>query len=249
MPITNVRCEWVGGLQRFYMADTYETVSIHAPGEFQEDFLGSAILTGGTTIWSVVDVSGAGDSTPKRVANGENGVYSVMLDTGQVEDEDSVLYWGDEKGINVKDGCIFEMRVNVSVLPTGVAVAVFGLNGDHALVKDASTEHAWFRLDAATTASLLVAETDDTNDNNDDISTGVTIVAGEWNIFRIDSTDISDVKFFVNGARVAKATTFDMSTLTDAEGIMQPYFAVDKTNSNDAGTLQIDSVKAWWKRA
>lgn len=244
MPITTVKCEWTAGLQRFYMSDTFETVNVHAPASFEDEFLGTATLVDGTTIWSVVDVSVLGATTPARVADGENGVISIMLD-GQNEDQDSIIYWGDEKGINFKDGCIFEFRANVSVLPTGVATLVAGIAGDHNLVKDTVTEGAWFRWDGS---GALDVESDDTTNNNDDVTTGLTTVAGAWHIYRIDSTVNTDVKFFVDGVRVAKGTTFDMSNLSDAEGIMQPYFSLDKTGSADLGTLQIDYVRAWWKR-
>ena len=80
-------------------------------------------------------------------------------------------------------------------------------------------------------------------------STGVTVDNSSWYVCRIDTTDITDVKFYVNGARVAAGTTFDMSNLTDAEGIMQPYFSLDKASGTGQGALQIDYFKAWWNRA
>lgn len=92
MPYTNVKCVWRSGLQRFYMSDTAETVNIHAPCEFQEEFLGTATLTDGTTIWAVVDVSVGGNTTPIRVPDGQNGQMSILLDVTQTEDQDSVLY-------------------------------------------------------------------------------------------------------------------------------------------------------------
>jgi len=249
----STKCEWGRcGWQRFYdPAHGYQTMACRAPAMFEDDFLGTATLLDGSTIWSVVDVSVGGDAAPARVADGENGQVEIKLAANN-EDEDSVLYWGDERGINVKDGCIWEARINVAVLPTLTAEAVFGLCGDHNLVKDDATEAVWFKLDGNGT---LVLESDDTTNDNSDVAAATpagvatTIVAGTWYNFRIDTTVNTDVRFYVDGVNVGSATTFDISNLTDAEGIMQPYFSLDKTGDVGVGTIYIDRVAAWWNRA
>ena len=108
------------------------------------------------------------------------------------------------------------------------------------------TEAAWFRFDADLAADV---ETDDTTNNNDDISTGHTAVAGTYDIYRIDFTTIADVKFFINGTRVATGTTFDMSNLSAAEQQMQPYFSLDKASGTGLGDINIDYVKIFSNRA
>ena len=245
MPATTVRCEWTGGLQRFYLSGTYETVNVHAPAKFLEEFVGTATLSAGNTIWTELDVAG-GDIA--RIADGENGVMSCVL-TGAVEAQDATLHWGDERGINVKDGAIIEMRARFPVLPTLNAEIVCGVAGVHDLDNDTILESLWFKLDAATTASLLVAESNDTTNDNDDISTGVTVTTTPYYILRIDTTTNTDCKFYVNGANVGTGTTFDISNLTDAEGIMQPYLSVDKPAEAAEGSMYIDYFRAWWKRA
>ena len=97
-------------------------------------------------------------------------------------------------------------------------------------------------------SGAVLAESDDTTNNNDDISTGVTAVAGTYNIYRIDFTNIADVLFYIDGAAVATAQTFDMSNLTDAEGLMQPYFSLDKGADAGLGTLDLDYVRIWSER-
>ena len=101
-------------------------------------------------------------------------------------------------------------------------------------------------LDAS---GALDVETGDTTNNNDDTTTGLTLVAGTFNRFRIDFMDISDVKFYVDGARVASGTTFDMSNLTSAEAQFQPYISLDKASGTGVGTLLVDYVRIWAKRA
>jgi hypothetical protein len=114
------------------------------------------------------------------------------------------------------------------------------------LDKDTVAESAWFRLDAS---GALDVETDDGSTNTDDTSTGLTLVAGTYYIFRIDFSDLTDVKFYVNGARYAASTTHDLSALTATTGLFQPYFSIDKAVSVGVGTMDVDYVKIWGARS
>jgi len=242
-----LRCEynWQNtGRQVFYDSETFETIHGMYPLHFYDDFLGAAggDPFDGTIVWNVVDVGGA---TEAITADSANGVFKLHL-TATSEAQDAVLYQGDNKTFDVGSGLIFETRVNVAVnIGTGVT-AVFGMAGDHNLAKDSVTEHAWFRLQAS---NAVLAETDDTTNDNNDVATGITAVAGTYNIYRIDFTDLTDVKFFIDGARVASGTTFDMSNLTAGEQQMQPYFSLDKASGTGLGDLDIDYVKCWQDRS
>jgi len=226
----------------FYDDVSFETLWTTYPVQFVEDFLGTAILSDGTTIWNKVDV---GTATEAIVTDSSNGQFLLHLAAND-EAEDAVLYHGDNKTFDVGNGLIFEARVDMAVSPGTGVTAVFGMCGDHNLDKDTVTEAAWFRFDADLAADV---ETDDTTNNNDDISTGHTAVAGTYDIYRIDFTTIADVKFFINGTRVATGTTFDMSNLSAAEQQMQPYFSLDKASGTGLGDINIDYVKIFSNRA
>ena len=241
-----VKCEynWQNtGRQVFYDGSTFETLMTGFPVQFVEDFLGSAGggPFDGSAIWNVVDV---GDATEAIVADSSNGQFLLHL-AATNEAEDAVLYHGDNKTFDVGNGLIFEARVNMAVAPGVGVCAVFGMCGDHNLDKDTVTEAAWFRFDASLVCKV---ETDDTTNNNDDIATGHTAVAGTYDIYRIDFTDLTDVKFYINGTRVASGTTFDMSNLTAGEQQMQPYFSLDKTSGTGLGDINIDYVKIFSNR-
>jgi hypothetical protein len=211
-----------------------------------DDFLGSQLMTtetGSTGPWATVEV--ALNTAIAVRANEANGVVAMIMDA-DVNAEDAVLFWNDQRPINVKAGCVFETRINVAVLPTLTGQAVFGMAGDHNLDKDAVTEAAWFKLDGS---GAVLAESDDTTNNEDDVATGVTAVAGTYNTYRIDFTNIADVKFYIDGVAVATGTTFDMSNLTDAEGMMQPYISLDKGADAGLGTLDVDYVRIWSERS
>jgi hypothetical protein len=241
-----VKCSynWYGtGKQVFYDGTTFETLWAGYPVQYVEDFLGA---TGGgpfngTAVWNVVDV---GDATEAIVADASGGQFLLHL-VATEEAEDAVLYHGDNKTFDVGNGLIFEARVNMAVSPGIGVCAVFGMAGDHNLDKDSVTEAAWFRFDASLACKV---ETDDTTNNNDDKATGVTAVAGTYNIYRIDFTDLTDVKFFIDGERVAASETFDMSNLSAGEQQMQPYFSLDKGAVVGLGDMNIDYVKIFSNR-
>lgn len=239
------RCEynWRNtGRQVFYDGATFETLMNAFPKQFVEEFQGAAggSVFDGTMIWNVVDV---GDATEAIVADDDKFLLHIHATD---EAEDAVLYQSDNKTFDVGEGLIFETRIDMAVSPGTGVVAVFGMCGDHNLDKDSATEAAWFRMDASL---VLKVETDDTTNNEDDVATGITLVAGTNNIFRIDFTDLTDVKFFVDGARVASGTTFDMSNLSAAEQKMQPYFSLDKASGTGLGDMNIDYVKCFSNRS
>jgi len=241
-----IKCEWNWqgtGHQVFYDASSFETLKTSFPLEFIEDFLGDGVDPfDGSVKWHVVDV---GDATEAIVANSSNGQFLLHL-AATNEAEDAVLYMGDNRNFDVGNGLIFEARIDMAVAPGTGVCAVAGLANAHNLAKDSVAAAAWFRWDASLVCKV---ETDDTTNDNDDVATGVTCVAGTYNIFRIDFTDLTDVKFFIDGARVASGTTFDMSNLTAAEQQMQPYFSLDKANGTGLGDMNIDYVKIFSNRA
>ena len=232
------------GFPVVYDKSTFESLIPMFPIVFMEDFLGA---TGGgpfdgSAIWNVVDVGGA---TEAIVANSANGQFLLHIHaTGEAED--AVLYHGDNKTFDVGSGLIFECRLDMSVLIGTGVTAVFGMAGDHNLDKDSVTEQAWFRLQGS---AVLLTESEDTTNDNNDKATGITLVAGTYNIFRIDFTDITDVKFYVDGVRVSSGITFDMSNLDAGEQQMQPYFSLDKASGTTVGDLNIDYVKIFQDRS
>jgi hypothetical protein len=248
-----IACKWNWhntGRQVWYDKSTFETLKATYPLYFYDDFVGSAggSVFDGTTIWDVVDVN---DASAAIVANSSNGQFLLHIHTTD-EAEDAVLYQyntaltDDNLTFDVGNGLIFETRINMAVAPgTGVR-GVAGMAGPHNLDKDTIANAAWFSWAAS---QVCRVETDDTTNNLDE-ATGVTTVAGTYNIFRIDFTTLADVKFFIDGVRVGAATTFDMSNLTAGEQQMQPYFSMDKAGGLAAlGDMNIDYVKIWSNRS
>lgn len=242
-----VKCKWdwhKTGHQVFYDPTTFETLHTSYPVVFVENFNGAAggSVFDGTMIWNVLEVGASTNPTVAVVADKDQFLLHLAADN---EAEDVMLYHNDNKTFDVGNALIFETRVDMAVSPGTGVCGVLGMCGDHNLDKDSATEAAWFRFDASLVCKV---ETDDTTNNNDDVATGVAAVAGTYNIFRIDFTTIADVKFFIDGVRVASSTTFDMSNLTAAEQQMQPYFSLDKASGTGLGDMNIDYVKIFSNR-
>ena len=248
-----IGCKWNWhntGHQVWYDKSTFETLKTSYPLYFYEDFNGE---TGGgpfdgTTVWDILQV---GLGTAVMVAHQSNGLFQLTVTAGGAA-EDAVLHHGDNRTFDVTNGVIFETKIDVSTLLAGAGTieGVIGMCGDHALSNDAILENAWFKLDGAGTQ--IVCETDDGagGTDNDDVATGVFAVAGTPNIYRIDFTTLTDVKFFIDGVRVAASTTFDMSTLAaGGTACLQPYIELDCAADVSEGAFDVDYVKIWSNRS
>lgn len=234
----STKAQWRNGVQTFYDGDTFETLLAMAPVRFVEDFLGKAIDT--TNVWSSRDTAGA---TEALVADAANGVAELAL-TNANEAQLAGLDWGDSRTLVLNQGLMAEFRFRLSVLPTGAVIAAIGLAGDHNADPDAIAESIWFRADGN---GQITVEHDDTSHESSKVSTGVTLTTDDWAIGRIDCSDIADVKFFINGNRVAPATTFNMSEVPGLK--LQPVARVSKGAAATVGTIQLDYVKTWMRRA
>ena len=244
---------WHNGILSFYDRGTSERVLPLAPVTFYDDFLGAYLqkytaAENTTALWKTVETNL--NTAIGLSADVVNGAAALILDSDD-NAEVACLHFGDNECLSLKQGLIFEARVTFSTLPTTgteTVQAVLGLAGDHNTDLDTIDVGAWFRVESAANTALLW-ETDDDSVNDDDNATGITLVAGTYNIFRIDATDIAAVKFYVDGELVGTAV---MSGLTTTTCKVQPYFNVSKaktTANTGTGTMIVDYIRAWQKRS
>ncbi|MBA7707638.1 hypothetical protein ES703_116514 [subsurface metagenome] len=130
------------------------------------------------------------------------------------------------------------------MLPTDVAEAVFGLAVAYVKGPDSPAYRIYFTADGS---GELFCESDD-NATPLSVTSGVTLLATDWAILRIDATDVTGLKFFINGTRVATATAFPYAA-TGANAILQPYLGLYKASGAGVGTIDIDYVKMWQNRS
>lgn len=236
------------GKQVFYDSVTYETLHASYPIHFYDDFLGpdTVIPAFGSDEsgckWVYKDISAAGSPTVAKGADVVNGVINIDLDnTNEVQTVE--VNMDDQLSFSIAQGLIFEARLTMSVLPDAASArGVVGMGGGW--VAEGANHRVAFELLNGATCN---AECDDAVTDTSAV-TGVTLVAGTYNIFRIDCTTQSDIKFFIDGARVAGSTTFN-SASSAANSKMQPYFGCTKTAAASQATMVCDYIKIWQNRS
>jgi len=238
-----IRGSWKTWFMRFFESTTQESIPI-APVSFYDDFLTWL----DTNVWTAKDTSAAGATTPALLADGDNGVLNLMLDATN-EKQESGVHWNDNRPIKLDHSPNFEARLTPHVLPTGQSELYFGLAGDYvegpiAEADAGPAEHLFFCMDGSGAVKIF---TDDGTTNNDAVSTGVTLVADEYAVFRIDATDPTNILFYINGSRVAAGTTFSANAVPTLA--LQPFVICHKETGTGLGNLYVDYVRAWSERA
>lgn len=244
MPPYKVRRE--GGTDTIIHSTTHESMIPYAPIVFVDDFLGAD---------TVVPAAGSAESGTKWVkkAVGEgtcavkadevNGVLEMPL-TATSEKQEGSAYWNDELQLSIAQGLVFETRFKLAVLPTGNAEMVLGLISAWADDVNGTTYNAFVTADGS---GEIFCEKDD-NATDESATSGVTLTTADWCIARIDCSDVTSIKFYVNGNRVAGGTTFDWAA-SAANSKVQPFVGVYKASGTGVGTLQVDYVKVWQNRS
>ncbi len=216
--------------------------------EFCEDFTGPQTLTAspaGSDKWDIADTSSAG--TPTYTVGGINGEATLAFDS-QAEVQNVCLFQSDVLNYDIDLLQRIEFRVKVTAavggtLDSATSVAI-GLASARNDAIDSITAHASIR---AIGSNAIVVETDDGTTDKDDIATGVSFVSGTYKKCVIDFTGgTEDVKFYIDGVRVAASTTFDMSAYTSG---LQPYCQLQKTADANVDSVSIDYIKIVSKRA
>jgi hypothetical protein len=235
----SLRPRWLAGILSYYWSATDETILPVAPVRFYEDFLGKTFDT--TNVWTARDTNSA---TEAVVASAPNGVLALTLAVTN-EIELAGVDWGDNRTLTLNQHLVFEARVRFTTLPTGAVVAVIGLCGNHNAAVNTVAESIWFRLDGS---GAITVESDDTAHEQSLVATGVTLIANQWAILRIECENTASIRFYINGTRVASGTTFRMDQV--AALALQPVCRIGKEGAAaTVGTMEVDYVKAWQQRA
>jgi hypothetical protein len=238
------KAKWRGNQLAFYDGTTYETVRPVAPIYLYDDFLGTAI---NGDIWTDLDLNNATTTAPAA------SIFKCEI--GQVNENAAAgLYGTDSKGFDMGKGLIFECRLAVHTAPTLTTEIGFGMMNDsygadsmRFLLADECAKYAFFGFYTTVGAGLTaVVRTDDSSNASGIVSTATTVVLDVYHIYRIDFTDLASVKFYIDGVRVAPATTFKMDLAASLTA--QPWIMVykhDDATTAAAGEFYLDYVKIW----
>jgi hypothetical protein len=243
------RCEYnwnQTGRQAFYDGITFETLAAMYPISFYDDFAGADVVIPASGSpesgckWTA-KIVGAAPPTVAKTADGVNGFVACSL-TADNQKQDAALHFNDELMMSIAQGAIFETRLALTTLPTLAAVASFGLWG--AWADGGSAYRVGFEVPAG---GLVACESDD-NATDTSASSGITLVAGAYHIFRIDCTTQSNIKFYIDGNRVAGTTTF-ANAASAANAKAQPHVGLYKASGAGLGVISVDYVKVWQNRS
>ncbi len=212
---------------------------------FEDDFFGADTFStaGQGSPWAIADTSTSGTPTYATVSPSATGEVALTLaSTGEIENV--CLSFGDKLCFDIDNIQRFEARVKVDAMLTGTEL-VFGLGSARNDTTDSVANNAWFKMVTATSTTAVVVETDDGTTDKDDISTGQTL-STTYKKFVIDFTGgKSNVKFYIDGSRVAASTTFDMSAATSS---LQPIVQIQKASNTNVSAVTIDYIKVVCKR-
>lgn len=238
-----------GQVIEFFDRRSFERVARLSSLQHLEDFLGAgalAIPAAGSAEsgmdW-VKKIVGAAPPTVAGVASAIGGQVACTL-TSASQKQDAALYWGDQKGIDITRGIVFEGRIRMPVLPSAAEVQMaFGLFSDWIDGPDNNT--CFVSVGALASGALNIKTFDGTTTIS--ASSGVTLTASDWAIVRIDMTDLADVRVFIDGEQ-ATATGQINFTATGTLAVLQPYAAMYKASGTGVGTLLVDYVRIWANR-
>lgn len=208
---------------------------------YEDDFLGHGALPASQSDsdWLVDDTSSSG--TPTYVKGGIGGEAVLTLAVTE-EPENVCLHHGDDLGFDIDDLITVEMRIKTVASLDSTTTIVAGMGSARADDPDAVAANAFFKLAGS---NAIVVETDDGTTDNDDVATGQSLVATYRKLVISFAAGKSDVRFFVDGERVAASTTFDMSGYSAG---LQPIFQLQKTSDTNVDSLSIDYIKVTSRR-
>lgn len=212
--------------------------------EYVDDFEGTSVtFPTSANIGTPWLVATTGAAPPTFLRNAGAAVLSLEA-TSQIQIVN--LYHGNALTFDIDDLQRVEMRVKLSASTfTSGSILVFGVASARNDTADTVGESAWFRMEGANSTTLVYCESDDGTTDKNDISSGVAL-GTTYKRFVIDFTGgKSNVKFYIDGARVAASTTFDMSAYS---GSLQPYIQIQKAANTNADACTVDYVKVLAKR-
>lgn len=235
----STKAKWINQLLHFFESATQETTDAMSPVFLKDDFFGKVVDT--TNLW-VVKSTGTPTAAAVKVSN-QHQLDCNLAATSEAEL--AGLTQNDVLNFILNQGLQFEAKIQLQVTPTGVTKMGIGLGAAHnaALLSIAS-----FAMFVANGSGALTIYTSDGTLTQSAVATGIALGTTDWAILRIDMSDITSVKFYINGNQVAAGTTFNMST--SATLALQPFMRIGKESATaDLGRLIVDYAQVWSKRS
>ena len=189
--------------------------------------------------WTVSDTSSAG--TPTYLAITEDGGAAKLTLAADSEAEEVTLFHNDVLAFDIRNVKYAKFVAQVAGIDA-VTTLCFGLASARNATPDSVAVNAWFRMQGSASLTNVVVESDDATTDNDDKATGYTL-ANVYKTFVIDFTNgLKDVRFYIEGERVAAGTTFDLSAVAAGQNV-QPYITLQKASGTGTPSVTIALVE------
>lgn len=176
-------------------------------------------MTGSTTPqgefgWTITDTSAAGTPTYACVS-ADDGAFNITL-ANTSEAEIITLSQNDILPYRWDSLQYVEWVVSQPAAADAVTTLFFGVSNARNDALASITEKAFFKVLGSSSTTAIVIDTADGTNTNTSIATGGTMGTTPQR-FGMDFTNgLADVRFYIDGARVATGTKFDMSKMTAA---------------------------------
>jgi hypothetical protein len=181
--------------------------------------------TPGENGWTIADTSSSG--TPTYLCVTEDGGACALTIANTNEAEIVTLYTGDVLPYDLRHISNVWWVAKVAGIDATTTL-VMGVGSARNDTADTVAYNAWFRMEGSASTSAVVVETDDATTDNNDVATGTTL-ATTYKRFLVDfSQGLADVRFYIDGSRVAKGTTFNMSAAAAGQNV-QPMVMLQKS--------------------
>lgn len=199
------------------------------------DYAITLSTTPGMNGWTIKDTSSSG--TPTYLGTSEDGGSVTLTLDSTSEAEYVTLYQNDIVNFDLAKLSNLWWVAKVSGIDADT-VLVLGAASAQADDEDSIATSAWFKMEGGTSTTALVVESDDGTNDNPNVATGTTLSSTYKKMLLDFSQGLSDVRFFINGARVASGTTFDMSDVSSGTNV-QPFVQLQKAANTGTPAVQI----------
>jgi len=203
---------------------------------FDDHFDRNQVLstTPGMNGWTLAKTAAGGSPTAQTIT-GEAGLMQLAL-AATSEAEILCMYQGDVLYVDPPNLQRVDMEIAVNGVDA-VSTIVWGLSSARNDAIGSVAQNCWFKILGSTSTANVVIDTKDGTTTKTSIATGTTVPT-TLKKFSIDfEKGLADVRFFIEGERVAAATTFDLSNMGSVN--FQPIVQIQKASGTGVPLVQI----------
>lgn len=195
--------------------------------------------TPGYNGWTVADTSASG--TPTYLSVTEDGGAMKLTLEATSEAQNVCMYQNDVLMLDLANLQLVEIIAKVAAIDS-VTTLVMGVGNARNDTVASVTVASWFKILGSGSTSNVLIDTRDGTNSNTGVATGATL-SSTYKKFTMDfQNGLADVRFFIDGDRVAASTTFNMSSITSGQNV-QPIVQIQKASGTGVASVSIARIR------